>query len=221
LTLVVPRFAEMFASMDAPLPITTKIIVNTGFTLQTHWWLIGLSLAFMGSAITYWLRTDTGRKAMDTAVIRLPLFGKIAQSLFTARLARFLGILVESHLPLLDALTLLRHATPNMHYRNLIATAEEAVIRGDPISKGFNDPTLINPAVYQALRSGESSGRIAPSLLQIADFLDEENEVIVRSLGSIIEPLILVALGLMVGFVALSMFTPLFDLTAMSGGGMG
>ena len=101
----------------------------------------------------------------------------------------------------------------------LVAKAEDYVGRGEPMSAAFADATLINPSVHEAIRSGEASGEVDRLLLTISTFLDEENEVIVRSLTSIIEPAILIAMGLLVGLISICMFTPLFDLTAMTQGG--
>lgn len=218
LTFVVPRFTEMFVMMNAPLPATTKMVVVLGDALATYWWAFATVIAGTTIGFIFWMGTDMGRRARDTALLRMPLIGALVRSLSTARIARFLGILLDSHLPLLDALNLLRQSMSNIHYAGLINKAEDAVVRGEPISTAFSDQRLISPAVYQAMRSGENSGRIAPSLIQIADFMDEENDVLVRSIGSIIEPVILVGLGLIVGLVALSMFTPLFDLAHASGG---
>src|SRR5690606_9505119 len=127
--------------------------------------------------------------------------------------------LLDSHLPLLDVLALVRDSTKHGHYAAMLQRAEEAVTQGEPISTAFNDTTLIDPAVYEAIRSGEQSGSVGFVLLHMADFMDEENDVVVRTLTSIIEPIILVFLGVLVGIVALSMFLPLFDLTSMTGGG--
>jgi type II secretory pathway component PulF len=126
-------------------------------------------------------------------------------------------VLVESHLPLMQVLELTKNSCGNQHYSRLMDRAVDAVNRGEPISTAFSDATLINPSVYEAFRSGEASGRIAPSLITVADFLEEENDVIVRSLTKILEPIILVMLGCLVGLLAVSMFLPLFDLTAMAG----
>jgi type IV pilus assembly protein PilC len=95
------------------------------------------------------------------------------------------------------------------------------VTRGEPMSAAFADPVLISPSVHAAIRSGEDSGEIDRLLINVAAFLDEENEVVIRSLTSIIEPLILIIMGLLVGLVSICMFMPLFDLTAMTqtGGG--
>ena len=125
---------------------------------------------------------------------------------------------MDSHVPILEALSLTRRAMANLHYRDLIAKAEQSVKRGEPISNAFEDTDMVAPVVCQTISSGEKSGQVGPLLQNLADFLDEENEVILRSLVSIIEPVILIIMGVVVGFVALSMFMPLFDLTAATGG---
>jgi type II secretory pathway component PulF len=100
-----------------------------------------------------------------------------------------------------------------------VASACDAVTRGDSLAAAFADKRLIAPSVQEAILSGERSGQLGPLLTTLADFLEENNEVTVRSLTSILEPLILVALGLLVGIIAVSMFLPLFDLTAATRGG--
>ena len=145
--------------------------------------------------------------------------GKVTRSFATARIARVLGVLVEGKVPLIDAIKLTRLASNNTMYHGLLDRAEQAVTRGENISSAFADPSLIHPSVCEALRSGERSGRIGTVLLSMADHLDEDNEILVKSAASIIEPLILMVLGVLVGGVAISMFLPLFDLTAAGGGG--
>ena len=101
-----------------------------------------------------------------------------------------------------------------MPYSQLLQRAEDAVSRGEQMSAVFGDTDLISACVQEAIRNGETSGRIGEPLIQMADFLDEENDVVVKSLTSIIEPMILIVLGVVVGFIALSMFLPLFDLVS-------
>src|SRR5262249_43286720 len=153
-------------------------------------------------------------------VVRLPLAGKIVRGISTARLARVLGVLLEGKVPMLDALRLARDAAGNSRYTALLAGAEQAVGRGESVSAVLGSDAargLIAPGIFEAVRSGERSGQMAPALLTVADALDEDNEIVLRSLTSIVEPLILITLGLIVGVVALSMFLPLFDLTSATG----
>jgi len=160
-----------------------------------------------------------GRLSRDTLLTRIPQFGTIIRNFATARVVRNLGVLLNSKVPLLDALRLVKQGTPNVLYAKLIGRAEEAVTRGDAVSSAFATGGLIAPNVYEAVRNGERSGQIGPVLLNLAEFLDEENEVVMRSLTSILEPLILIVLGVIIGFVALSMFMPLFDLTSLTQAG--
>lgn len=173
----------------------------------------------MGFGIRMFLKTPKGKRFSDTLVLRLPFVGNVVRSFATAQIARLLAVLLDSHLPVLDALKLTRKAASNVHYQELIRQAEEAVSRGKPISSAFRDTDLISPAVYETTRSGEQSGQVGSLLLDLSDFLDEENETVLKGLISILEPSILILMGLVVGFVALSIFTPLFDATGMVGGG--
>ena len=122
-----------------------------------------------------------------------------------------------SKVALLEALVLTRQSMSNVLYAALLTRAEAAVTRGENVSAALNDPKLINPSVCDALRSGERNGQMAPVLTSLATYLDEDNEVLVKTLTSLMEPLILIVLGLIVGMVAISMFLPLFDLTAATG----
>lgn len=219
LTIVLPRFGDLFETLDLPLPPTTQALMFLSGILTSYWWVILLTAAAVVVGGKFWLGRPQGKQAVFTAMLRLPLLGKVTRSFSTARIARLLGVLMDSHLPLLDVLDLIRQGTTNVHYARLIDHAKETVTRGEPVSAAFADSDLIIPSVVEALRSGESTGRVPSSLLTMSDMLDEENEVLIKSLTSVLEPLILLMLGVLVGFMALSIFLPLFDLTAMSAGG--
>jgi type II secretory pathway component PulF len=220
LTFVLPRFAGLFATLDTPLPPTTKLVMWMSDAVRGYWWAILIGLGAAGAALKFWLASPAGKLAFDQFSVKAPIFGVIVRSFATARIARLIGVQIDSHVPLLEALALTKSATGNSLYAQLIASAEDAATRGQPISVAFTDSPLINPSVAEALRSGEQTGQVASLLLNIADFLDEENDTTVRSLTSIIEPIILIVLGVIVGFLAISMFLPLFDLTsAVQGGG--
>jgi type II secretory pathway component PulF len=166
-----------------------------------------------------WAKSPRGRLWIDTTVLRLPAVGPILKNFAVARIARVLGVLINGRVPLLEALTLARTTARNLNYVDLVARAEDAVTRGGTVSSAFAVGNLVSPSLCEAIKSGEQSGQMGPLLISIADFLDEDNEVVLKSLTSIMEPAILIVLGVLVGFVALSMFMPLFDLTSMTQGG--
>ena len=219
LLFVLPRFAGLFQTLDVALPPTTKMLMALSAFLRSYWWTVplgGLVAGFLGQA---WLATAAGRRALDTACLRLPVIGPIIKSFSVARIARVLGVLLNGKVTLVDALVLARHTARNVHFVDLVARAEDAVTKGGSMSAAFATGNLVTPSLCEAIKSGEQSGQMGPLLLSIADFLDEDNEVVLKSLTSILEPVILIVLGLLVGFVALSMFMPLFDLTSMTQGG--
>lgn len=219
LTFIVPRFAGLFASLDVPLPPSTQALFRASQIFRTTWpvlLILGIGAVF---GLVAGLRRPAGRRLRDTLVLKVPYMGSVIKGFATARICRLLGVLLSGQVPLLRALTLVRAAAANVHYQDLVSRACDQVARGEPLSQAFSDPFLIAPSVHEAIRSGEQSGQLDRLLLEIAGFLDDENEVIVRSLTSILEPVILIVMGLLVGAVAVSMFLPLFDLTAMTQGG--
>ncbi|HZL38509.1 MAG TPA: type II secretion system F family protein [Tepidisphaeraceae bacterium] len=216
LLFVLPRFAGMFQAMDVPLPATTRFLMQLSGLLQSYWWAALGAIILAGVGGKLWAATRGGRAAIHRGILQVPIAGKLISSLEVARLIRVLGVLVNGKVPLLEALGLARQSAKNGQYTRLMAKAELAVTRGSTISNAFTDSPLITPSLCEAIRSGEQSGELGGLLLSMADFLDEENEIVVRSLTSILEPIILIALGVVVGFVAMSMFLPMFDMTSMT-----
>lgn len=215
---VMPRFEEMFSNLGAALPPSTQALMSIGHAVRAYWpWLLSVLAAAVGG-LWFWLGSPAGQEHLQAAMVRTPPFARVAKALITARLTRMLGVLVDGRVPLVDALALAKLSTGNVLYARLVAKAEEAVTRGEPVSAAFADPTLIHSSVYEALRSGERTGQVGPVLLSLAEFLDEDNEVVLRALTSVLEPVILIVMGLVIGLVATSMFMPLFDLTAAGGG---
>lgn len=219
LTFVLPRFTVLFKTLDMELPPTTQLMMFLSDAVRGYWWAILIGAAATAAGVWLYARTPQGVYLRQTVLVRLPVFGPMMRGFITARIIRLLGVLVDSYVPLLDALDLTRAAADNVHYERLVDKAKESVTRGESMSEAFSDDRLISPSVYEAMRSGEATGQVSTMLLNMADFMDEENEVVLKTLTSILEPLILVGLGVVVGGVALSMFLPLFDLTAQAGGG--
>jgi type IV pilus assembly protein PilC len=216
---VLPRFTGLFTTLGAPLPPTTKVLMGISEFMVAYWWAILGILAASTTGVVMWLRTPGGRRGLHTAMIRTPHIGRVFRSIATARFARIMGLLLQSKVPMLECLELTQQSCSNIHYAELLARAQESLTRGEPFSGAIASGGLISDSVREAVRNAERTGQVGPVLSSMADFLEEENEVIVKSLTGLLEPLILISLGLIVGFVAISMFMPLFDLTATAGGG--
>jgi type IV pilus assembly protein PilC len=216
---VLPRFKELFETLDAPLPASTAVIMNTAEFAKSYWWvLVGIAGA-LGAGLYKWTRTVRGKRLNDIVIVKAPMFGKIVREFKTAKFARVLGVLMEAKVPLLESLEIAQTSANNALYEDLIVSARDRVERGESMSDAFSGSPLLSTSVCEAIRNGEQTGRVGEVLMSLADIMDEDNDIVVRSLTSIIEPLILVVLGVLVGFIALSLFLPLFDLTASTGAG--
>ena len=214
---VLPRFSSLFASLDTELPLSTKFLMSLSGILRAWWWvllpgLVGLMVALIG-----WIRSEGGRVRAERVALVVPVLGPIARSLETARLFRVLGLLIESRVPIIEAIGLTRRSVTSAAYGEMLEKVEDAVTIGEPVSDALGDGKLIVPSAVEAVRNAERSGSMGGAMLQLADYLDEENETVIKSVSSIIEPVIMIGLGIMVGLVAISMFLPLFDLTASAG----
>lgn len=216
---VLPRFEGLFHTLGSALPPTTQFLIDLSNFLRNWWWAVIPTLVAAVFGAKLYLSSESGRNALARFLIRAPHIGKVFRSFATARIARVLGVLIDGKVPLLDALALARESAGNPLYEDLLRRAEERVTRGESVSTALEGSPLIDPSIVEAIRSGERSGQLGPVLLSLAEFMDEDNEVILKSLSSIVEPMILIVLGVLIGFVAVSMFLPLFDLASATGGG--
>lgn len=214
---VLPRFEELFKSLGAPLPPTTKLLMQAGAFVRERWYVVLTVLAGVIIAARFWLSRGGGVEQISRAALRTPKIGTVMRDFATARLARVLGVLLNGRVGMLDALRLTRQSVGHPAFAELIARAEDAVTKGEAISAAFANSSIITPAVCEAIRSGERSGKLPEVMIDLADHLDEDNELTLKTVTGLIEPAILVVLGLVVGGMAVSLFLPLFDLTAAGG----
>ncbi len=218
---VLPRFEELFKSLGAALPPSTQLLIDVSSFGRQWWFAIVPAVISVAVALYYYVRSEHGAMAFQAALMGTPRVGMIVRSLATARIARVLGALLEAKVGLLDAIKLTRQATTIAAYAKILEDAEDRITRGENFSATLASSTLIPPAIVEAVASGERSGQIGPVLTQVGKFMDEDNELIIKSLTTLLEPLILVVLGVLIGAVAIAMFLPLFDLTAAGGGSAG
>jgi type II secretory pathway component PulF len=219
LLFVLPRFAGLFKTLDTPLPPTTKLLMAMSEFLQNYWWGVIGGAVGIGITVWFWLNRMDGWGRIQTWILLVPKFDRIVRSMMSAQVARMLGTLLQSQVPLMDALQLTRESAGNIQYVKLLREAEDAVGRGQPTSAILSNSDLITPSVQEAIRNAEQSGDLGGPLVHMADFLDEENEIVVKALTSLLEPMILIILGALVAGMAISMFLPLFDLVSAAHGG--
>lgn len=215
---VLPRFAILFSTLRADLPAMTVIMLNFSTQLKTHWIELSVGAVVAITALTMFLNSRMGRDQLRELLIRLPVLGPVVRLIVLARVCRMLGLMVESRVPVVDALALATDATGYESYRRLLERAQENVSQGDTIAQALTDDRLVPPAVMQAISAGEQSGKVGAALTFVADCYDEDNQHRIAIVSRVIEPIILIGLGLVVGTVAISLFLPLFDLATAAGG---
>ncbi len=214
---VVPRFKALFATLDAPLPWTTNVMFSVSLFLRGHWgWFLSAGVV-AAAVVVLFCKTARGRKQFCDWQTRLPLAGKLFARLILAQMYRVMGLLLESRVGLMETLQLAGRISSNKDYQTLLATMTETVERGDRLGDAVSRSAMVPPSIAQAVVIGEESGHIDQALLFVADVQDEDNAQMIDALTKLIEPIILIGMGFVVGAIALSLFIPLFDLAAMAG----
>jgi type II secretory pathway component PulF len=214
---VLPRFNGMFVQLGVDPPASTKILLGTANTLTAYWPIALCVVASVFSGIVMLLTTVAGKQWLANIQVRIPIFGRLRSRLIQAQVFRTMGMLLGSRVGVLDTLELVRGSTRNDRFQKLFGEIEEAVTGGGEISNAFQKCTFIEPYVCQAVHTGEQAGSLGDAISYCADMLDETNQELVDAVMKLVEPIILIGMGIVVGGVAISLFLPLFDLTAAIG----
>src|SRR5215471_18224241 len=209
---VVPVFAEIFEGFGAKLPAPTQALIDLS-KFVTHW--IILILLAMGGAIYGWLyfiKTKAGREFWDSQRIKLPIFGVIAHKICLARFTRTLASLIRSGVPILEVLNIVSQTVGNVVMEKAIKTAAVDIERGESISAALSKHSIFPSMILRMITAGEQTGKIDNMLERVSDFLDEEIETTLAGLTALIEPILIVFLGVVIGGMVICMFLPIFKM---------
>jgi type IV pilus assembly protein PilC len=214
---VVPVFGEIFSSFGSKLPAPTQYLVDISHFVQ-HYILFILVAGGVGVyGWFYFIKTPYGRRFWDTYRIRLPIFGSIAHKICLARFTRTLASLVRSGVPILEVLQIVSQTVGNVVMETAIRTAAGDIERGESISVALSKHPVFPVMIIRMVTAGEQTGKIDSMLERIADFLDEEIETTLSGLTALIEPILIVFLGVVVGGMVICMFLPIFKLPEIVG----
>ncbi len=208
---VVPRFRQLFTQLNAKLPFTTEIVITIS-ELAVRFWpaVIGAILLPVALGIAI-VRIPALRQRFDLLMIRLPLIGRVVRRLVMARVLRVWGSLLRSHVPLLESVEHARSAARFAPFEKLIDEVRDSVSSGGRVGRALASSGLVEPIVATAIATGEEHGRLAESIEFVADWMDEDNSHTIATGMRLLEPMFLGLMGLLVGFIAMSLFMPLFD----------
>jgi type IV pilus assembly protein PilC len=212
LTFIVPVFAKMFEGLGAELPEPTKIVLNLSGFLRTNVWIIVGSLIGGLFVFRYWVKTESGKLRFDKFMLKTPLFGTLIRKSAVARFTRTLGTLLQSGVSILDALDITAKTAGNKVIQIAIRKSVLSIAEGDTITAPLKESGVFPPMVTQMIHVGEKTGGLDDMLSKIADFYDEEVDAAVSALTSIIEPVIIVFMGVVIGGILIAMYMPMFDI---------
>jgi general secretion pathway protein F len=213
LSFVVPGITQIFLEMGRTLPWPTRLLIASSAFLRTYFLLIAVAVPAALFTLTAWYRTKKGRLIADRSRLKLPLFGQLFLKLEVARMTRILGTLLVSGVPILDALEIARRVVQNRFIAAALHSVRQDVSKGSSFAEAVRKTHLFPPIVSHILATGQISGDVETGLLNIADMYDGEVELTAKTLTSLLEPAILLLMGVVVGFIVLAVLLPIFEIS--------
>ncbi|MGP3777663.1 type II secretion system F family protein [Halanaerobium saccharolyticum] len=210
---VVPQFVGMFSSLGANLPLVTRILLAISDFIRAYWWAILLFIVLMIFIFSRYRQTENGRLKTDKLILKIPVFGDMMQKIYLSRFSSTLSILVDSGVGLLESLSIVENVINNKVYSDALTMVRVQVREGMSLAAELDRyPKLFSLMVIQMTRVGEETGALPKMMVKISDFYDSEVETSVDGVITLIEPAMIVILAVVVGFVAVSIITPMFDM---------
>jgi general secretion pathway protein F len=215
MTHVVPNITGIFFEMERALPAPTRILIQVSDFIQRYLIFILAALPLALLALRSLLKTARGRRLFDQTLYRLPVVRSILKKLAAARFAQMLGSLIENGIPMLSALRVVRGITANLLFGEAMDKAAEDVSKGQGLAHSLRGIELLPPLAVQMIEVGEQSGNLAPMLAKVADFYERQLENQLLGLTSLMEPLMIVVMGVIIGFIVLSICLPIFEMNQL------
>jgi type IV pilus assembly protein PilC len=215
---VIPTFQKMFEEAGVPLPAPTQIVIFLSQFLQNYWWamIIGGVVGF--KVFTAWHKTAGGTMAVDKILLKMPILGDVVRKSAVSRFTRTLGTLISSGVSILEGLEITAKTSGNRVIHDAIMESRASIAGGDTISAPLRKSKVFPPMVISMINVGEQTGGLDEMLTKIADFYDDEVDAAVGGLMAMMEPLMIVFLGIIVGGMVVAMYLPIFDMVNAAGG---
>jgi type IV pilus assembly protein PilC len=218
LIFVIPVFAAMFADFGAKLPAPTQMLIDLSDFMKAWWWALGLGAYGSFVAFTKYIATPNGRAQWHRFLVRAPIFGNLVHKIALSRFCRTYATLMRSGVPILRTLEIVSSASGKVQVEDACAEIAKHVSQGGQVSDIMAVNPFFPPMMKHMVKAGETTGNVDGMMNKIADFYDTEIDATVAALTSLIEPLLIVFLGVVVGGIVMAMFLPIFQLGAVAGG---
>jgi type IV pilus assembly protein PilC len=214
---VIPVFEALFKSSGSTLPLPTLVVVTLSKLIKKYVIVFIPGMILFLYLLRKYYKTEGGKTLIDRLLLKLPVFGELFRKVSVARFSRTLGTLVSSGVPILDGLTIVSKTSGNRAVEIAILNARASIREGETIAEPLNRSGIFPPMVIQMISVGESTGALDAMLSKIADFYDEEVDVAVGNLTSLLEPLLMIFLGIVIGGVVIAMYLPIFNMSSAIG----
>ncbi len=211
-TFVIPQFVTIFTKANVPLPLPTLILYHFGIFCKQFWFLIIPSIFMAGFLIKKFLTTAKGKDYFDRFILKFPYIGRLMKEVFITRFCRALGILLESDVPIIKCLDVVKDVVGNNVYKRIILQISQSVQKGEKMSHQLAGSDCFPNDVVSMIATGEETGKLAPMLYKVAAFYESVVDNSVKKLTMLIEPFFIVLMGLLAGLIMASMLLPLFDM---------
>jgi type IV pilus assembly protein PilC len=212
LIFVIPTFESMFASVNLALPMPTRVVIGLSNFLQSYWWACGLGMYAAVFLLKRYYTTSSGKLAIDKLMLKMPVLGDVLRKSSVSRFTRTLGTLISSGVSILDGLEITAKTAGNRVIHDAIMESRASIAGGDTISAPLAKSAVFPPMVISMIAVGEQTGGLDEMLTKIADFYDTEVDTAVSGLLSLMEPVMIVVLGVVVGGMVVAMYLPIFDM---------
>jgi type IV pilus assembly protein PilC len=212
LIFVIPVFAGMFASAGQALPLPTRIVIGASGFLRRYWWIMGAAIIVGGYMFKKYYATPSGKLVIDRLMLRMPVLGDVLRKSAVSRFTRTLGTLISSGVSILEGLEITAKTAGNRVIQDAIMQSRSSIAGGDTIAQPLQKSKVFPPMVISMIAVGEQTGGLDEMLSKIADFYDEEVDAAVSNLLSLLEPIMIVFLGVVVGGMVVAMYLPIFDM---------
>jgi type IV pilus assembly protein PilC len=212
LVFVIPVFEKMFASVGMALPLPTRVVIGMSQFLQNFWWAVIVGIVAAGWSLKKYYATSDGKLAIDKLLLKAPVLGDVLRKSAVSRFTRTLGTLIGSGVSILDGLEITAKTAGNRVIQDAIMESRASIAGGETISAPLQKSQVFPPMVISMIAVGEQTGGLDEMLSKIADFYDEEVDAAVGGLLALMEPIMIVFLGVVVGGMVVAMYLPIFDM---------
>lgn len=219
MTFVLPKLLDLYKNFNVTLPFTTQVIIGLSNFMQKYWILVLMFVAATIVVIRILLNNPQNQRQLDYFMLKVPVIGGILQKSVLVESTRTLSILITSGVPILEAINIVKNTTSNLLYREAFESVYSDVEKGRNLGDSLSETDLFPTIFVQMATVGERTGKLDDTLMRISRYFQMESEIAMKTAMTLIEPLILVVLGLGVGFLVLSVLTPIYNLTSSFGAG--